>query len=112
MASTLNEGWTGSVVWPGTEFLASEEGLRRWAWGGQVEGEGVPVHPTNLTSRGKRRVEEEGLRRWAWGGQVEERGVLVHPTNITRRGKRRVVEEEGPQDTFSSKEAFQTQVTR
>ena len=78
MASTLNEGWTGSVVWPGTEFLASEEGLRRWAW----------------------------------GGQVEERGVLVHPTNITRRGKRRVVEEEGPQDTFSSKEAFQTQVTR
>jgi hypothetical protein len=78
MASTLKEGWTGSVVWPGTEFLASEEVLRRWAWGGQVEGEGVPVHPTNLT----------------------------------RRGKRRVVEEERPQDTFSSKEVFQTQVTR
>ncbi len=78
MASSLKDGWTGSVVWPGTEFLAGEEGLRRWAWGGQVEGEGVPVHPANLT----------------------------------RRGKRRVVEEEGPQDTFSSKEVFQTQVTR
>jgi hypothetical protein len=80
MTSTLKEGWTGSVVWPGTEFLASEEGLRRWAWGGQVEGEGVPVHPNNLTRRGKRRVvEEEGLQE---------------------------------QDTFSSKEVFQTQVTR
>jgi hypothetical protein len=78
MTSTLKDGWTGSVVWPGTEFLASEEGLRRWAW----------------------------------GGQVEEVGVPVQPTNHTRRGKRRVVEEEGPQDTFSSKEVFQTQVTR
>ncbi len=81
MTSTLKEGWTGSVVWPGTEFLASEEGLRRWAWGGQVEEGGVPVHPAPAA-----------------------------PTNLTRRGKRRVVEEDGPQDTFSSKEAFQTQV--
>jgi hypothetical protein len=81
MTSTLKDGWTGSVVWPGTEFLASQEGLRRWAWGGQVEGEGVPAHPTPAP-----------------------------PANLTRRGKRRVVEEEGPQDTISSKEVFQTQV--
>jgi hypothetical protein len=100
MTSTLKDGWTGSVVWPGTEFLASEEGLRRWAWGGQVEEEGVPVHPApappaNLTRRGKRRV-----------------GVPVHPANLTRRSKRRVVEEEGLEDTFSSKEVLQTEVSR
>jgi hypothetical protein len=81
MTSTLKDGWTGSVVWPGTEFLAGEEGLRRWAWGGQVA-EGAPVHSTP-----------------------------AGPANLTRRGKRRV-EEEGPQDIFSSKEVFQTQVTR
>ncbi len=83
MTSRLKDGWTGSVVWPGTEFLASAQGLRRWAWGGQVAEEGVPVHPPPTA-----------------------------PANLTRRGKRRVVEEEGPQDTFSSKEVFQTQVTR
>jgi len=66
VASTLKEGWTGSVVWPGTEHLASEEGgLRHWAWGAQGE-EGVPVRstpapPTNLTRRGRRRA-KEGLQ--------------------------------------------------
>jgi hypothetical protein len=46
LVGRMKDGWTGSVVWPGTEFWSDgQQTLKQWTWSGQ---------DTNLTSRDKR----------------------------------------------------------
>ncbi len=87
LTKRVKDGWTGSVVWPGTELMPDEElSLKHWAWGGGQEHHAAGDGPAGVSA---------GVSPGPVGGNQTRRGRRQTGQQRQETGDKNVLETEG-----------------